>query len=180
MKCPNCSMNINDNSKFCIHCGKQFNVQTEKRYCLSCGAELIDNSNFCGVCGMELKPKVIQNNQVVSNNPAPAVDSKEESNATLYGIISLLLYFGGPILGVLFTFGLPKGVREMLDSLSGLFPLAGIVVMIVGRVKYPTNKFLKTVMWIIIGFIIAGIVLFILFFLWCWYTCSTIDTSGCS
>ena len=30
MRCPNCQMNINDDSKFCIHCGKSFNQVAEQ------------------------------------------------------------------------------------------------------------------------------------------------------
>ena len=177
MKCPNCNMNINDNSKFCIHCGKQFN-QVEGKYCVKCGAELIPGSSFCGVCGMSLTPNAPTNTNVVPTNNNS--DVNEGSTPTVLGIISLLLYYAGPVIVGLLTIGMPSNAKYAIESIVSLTPLAGIVTMIIGRVKYPKNKFLKVVMWIIICSILFIIIIFILIFLWCWITCSTMDTSGCS
>ena len=91
----------------------------------------------------------------------------------------MVLYFAGSAVVTLISYFFPGDSRDAFMSLSGFCPLAGIVLMIIGRVKYPTNKFLKVVMWIIIGSIILGLFLFILFVIWCYITCSTMDTSGC-
>jgi hypothetical protein len=60
------------------------------------------------------------------------------------------------------------------------FPLAGIVFMIIGRVKYPSNKFLKVVMWIIIITEIVTVVAAAIIVITCFVTCATTDLSGCS
>ena len=135
--------------------------------CSNCGSNNIGDSIFCSNCGKQL----IQNNQ--ANNV-------DDSKGNILGIISLALYFGGSVLIAFILRILPVTVRDSFSTLSGLCPLSGIIIMIIGRVKYPTNKFLKVVMWIIIGTIIISLVTFIIFVIWCYVTCASVDTSGCS
>ena len=167
------------------------------KFCPNCGAELIEESVFCTNCGVKLSQdnNVIEENntqtEVVNEQPVsaqPVVQSNttdtinyqnSKSNATLFGVLSLVLYFAGSVIISLLSYFLPADSRDAFMSLSGLCPLAGIVLMIMGRVKYPTSKFLKVVMWIIIGSIILSIIAFILLFIWCYITCSNMDTSGC-
>ena len=178
MKCPNCNMNLSDNSKFCLHCGKQIDQQ-EKKYCISCGAEIAAGTNFCGVCGMGLNPNNSEPNKVVNNNQNN-VPNEEGSAPMVLGIVSLVLYFAGaPLISSLF-YGLSGDLKSSLSNLSSIAPLAGLVIMIVGRAKYPNNKFLKFVMWAIIISILLGIILFAIFFIWCWVSCATLDRSGCN
>ena len=173
MKCPKCEMNINDNSKFCIHCGYQFNNEQNSKYCISCGSEIIPGSKFCGVCGAGFGTNVSVPAKTDVN------DDNKNPTANLLGILSLVLYFCGPVLvGFLYKI-LPYGYASSSSSVASLSSLAGIVIMIVGRIKYPKNTLLKVAMWIIIILILLGIVAFVLIFLWCWITCSTYDTSGC-
>ena len=150
----------------------------DNKFCTHCGNSLVPGAAFCTSCG---SPVNQANNQVVNqpvvNNVATPVD---DSVGNKFAIISLLLYFAGSVVGAVIAALLPSSLRNIVSSLAGMCPLAGIVVMIVGRVKYPSNKFLKIVMWIIIGCILLGLVLFILFIIWCWVTCSTMDTSGCN
>ena len=135
--------------------------------CSNCGSNNIGDSIFCSNCGKQL----MQNNQ--ANNV-------DDSKGNILGIISLALYFGGSVLIAFILRILPVTVRDSFSTLSGLCPLSGIIIMIIGRVKYPTNKFLKVVMWIIIGTIIISLVTFIIFVIWCYVTCASVDTSGCS
>lgn len=145
----------------------------ENKFCPKCGSSLSNDSVFCSNCGA----KIEQNNVEVSNKQPV---KSEDSNATILGIISLALYFAGSTVLSFITYFLPESFKVVFSSLIGLCPISGIIVMIVGRVKYPTNKFLKVVMWVIIGSIILGIVAVIIFMIWCYVTCANMDTSGCS
>ena len=142
------------------------------RICPNCGTNNKTDSNFCESCGTKLE----QNNvEAVNNQPVKS----ENPNAKMLGVISLVLYFAGSTILSAITYFLPESFRVMFSSLVGLCPISGIIVMIIGRVKYPTNKFLKIVMWIIIGSIIFGLVAAVIFMIWCYATCANMDTSGC-
>ena len=52
--------------------------------------------------------------------------------------------------------------------------------MIVARVKYPKSTFAKILMWVYIVLFILAIVAAVLIVAACFYTCSTMDTSGCN
>ena len=142
------------------------------RICPNCGANNKTDSNFCVSCGTKIEQNDVEtfNNQSVKS---------EASNAKMLGIISLVLYFGGTTILSIVTSFLSESFSVMFSSLAGLCPILGIIVMIIGRVKYPTNKFLKVVMWIIIGSIIFSLVATVIFMIWCYVACTTINTSGC-
>ncbi len=143
------------------------------RICPNCGTNNKTNSNFCANCGTKLE----QNNvEAVNNQPVKS----ENLNAKMLGVISLVLYFASSTILSAITYFLPESFRVMFSSLVGLCPIFGIIVMIIGRVKYPTNKFLKIVMWIIIGSIIFCFVATVIFMIWFCVTCANMDTSGCS
>ena len=142
--------------------------------CQNCGTENKNESKFCTQCGKPFEEQVTdQQNNIVQTN------DNDTKTANTLATISLVLFFGGSIIIGFFSYMLPTNIRYSFSSLSGICPLAGIVTMIVGRVKYPTNKFLKIVMWIIIASIIISLIIFILFIIWCYVTCSTADYSGC-
>lgn len=142
------------------------------RICPNCGANNKTDSNFCVSCGTKIEQNDVEtfNNQSVKS---------EASNAKMLGIISLVLYFAGTTILSIVTSFLSESFSVMFSSLTGLCPILGIIVMIIGRVKYPTNKFLKVVMWIIIGSIIFSLVATVIFMIWCYVACTTINTSGC-
>ena len=148
------------------------------KICTYCNALNQNDSKFCRNCGAQL----IQNN--IQQNTNNIVEEKNEnnnnnSNGTKLGIISLLAYFICPVIvATIFNF-LPVNVREKFSTLGGLCPLIGIIIMIVGRVKYPNNKLLKVVMWVIIISILLGIVMFIFISIWFYITCSNFS-KGCS
>ena len=147
-------------------------------YCRNCGTKIDDNESFCTNCGT---PKENINNNVptkveVKNTEMSPEDTK---NANLLCILSLVLTFGSDaILGVIMVVFPPLG--SILSSISPLCNLAGLVLMIVARVKYPKSKFAKILMWVYIGLFIASILLVVLVIVACMYTCGTMDTSGCN
>lgn len=154
-----------ENNKICPNCGT--NNKSDSNFCKSCGKQFIQNGSVVDE----------KDNIHIQNNINNAYVKDSEGNKL--GIISLVLYFIGTALISLISQHLPSTVRDDFSSLAGLCPLSGIIVMIIGRIKYPTNKFLKIVMWIIIGSIIFGLIAFIIFVIWCYVTCSNMDTSGC-
>ena len=125
-------------------------------YCTKCGTKIEEGSMYCFNCGSPLKENT-QQNTPQDNNQIPNND--KEGNKL--GLISLVLYFAGSgILSVLVSM-FPQETRNYFSSLIGLCPLASIVVMIVGRIKYPNNKLLKIAMWTIIICTLIGIIAFI-------------------
>ena len=72
-----------------------------------------------------------------------------------------------------------KPLATLIESLAGLCPLAGIILLIIARVKYPKYKPGKIIMCVYIGTLVAGIIGFILLVALCYLMCSNIDTSGC-
>lgn len=154
--CPKCGAANNDDFKFCKNCG----AQTKSN-------NVVDNEQQN--IQQDINTHTIENTQINNN----------DSNDTKLGIISLVLYFGGTSIFSCITYLLPASFRNYFSSISGLFPLLGIIVMIVGRIKYPNSKLLKIVMWIIIASIILSMIAVILFIMWCVVTCENMDTSGC-
>lgn len=127
------------NSKRCNRCGM---VNTmDAQYCSNCG-EYLDSS---------------MNNSV--NNDAD-MDKKKADN--MAAISALFFYLGAGVVAIISKV-IPV-IGDLLYNMRGLCSIAGIVIMIVGRVKYPDNKALKIVMWAIIVTIAVLVILVILYF----------------
>ena len=52
--CPNCSEQISDKAKKCVHCGAVL-IPEEKKYCPDCGAELEEGMESCPKCGCPIE-----------------------------------------------------------------------------------------------------------------------------
>ena len=142
-------------------------------YCTKCGTKIEEGSMYCFNCGSPLKENT-QQNTIQDNNQIPNND--KEGNKL--GLISLVLYFAGSgILSVLVSM-FPQETRNYFSSLIGLCPLASIVVMIVGRIKYPNNKLLKIAMWTIIICTLLGIIAFIVIMVLIYLACSSMLPEG--
>ncbi|MEE3343389.1 MAG: zinc-ribbon domain-containing protein [Bacilli bacterium] len=151
----------------CSKCGTDNDINNS--YCTKCGQKLInDNNNSRELIVVEEK----KNSFSIEGKKIENKNDIEE--AKKLGNISLGLFFLVPIISSLLSAIFPP-----LALLSGLCPMAGIVILIIGRVKYPEDKFLKGIMWGIIVCIILAIISMILFTIWCYVTCSSIDLSGC-
>lgn len=134
--------------------------------CSNCGASNYSDSVFCSNCGKQLVNNSVQSNNNVNNQ----TNSINSSEGNILGILSLALFFMGSSLSVFFTERFSK-----LSSITGIFPMVGIVIMIYGRIKYPSNRLLKIAMWIIIICIALYLLLIILLFIWCYITCGNGD-----
>ena len=123
----------------------------DNKFCVNCGNALKDNEKFCGKCGKQL---IQSSNELVQTNNSFV--------PIILGIISLLLYFLGGVAFLIFASYMNNSLDRAIE-LATMFPTTGIITMIIGREKKKKSKFLKVVMWIIIGFVIASIALVVLF-----------------
>lgn len=152
MRCPNCQMNINDDSKFCIHCGKSFNQVAEQN--------IYNNAN-----------QVTE--QIVNNN---SVDNKSTLNMsklvvkiittvclilfTIYGPKYLFFYLIGNfakdnfilIFPAIYIFGF---LFYVVPSILTFLSITDLVTYIVKNNK--NNQIVKNV--VIAGFVIVFIAL---------------------
>lgn len=109
-------------------------------------------------------------------------NEENSKKGNIFAIISLLLTYGMSAISALFLQNTP----HFIDSIVSLFPLSGLVLMIIGRVNFPKNKFLKVLMWIyiinLITLIIYAIIASILLVsscIACGSECSHMNTTGC-
>ncbi len=146
--------------------------------CPFCGTDNKSNANFCEHCGKQFG----QNNIEVKEQGTIQRNDDEEINKTegdKLGKISLLLFFvAGPLISFV-TYILPSEAGAYLSALDGLCPLSAIVIMIIGRVKYPTNKLLKITMWIFIVIMIISLILLIALMAMCFISCSNMSPGTC-
>lgn len=137
------------------------------KYCEKCGNKIEEGADFCTSCGNSLKP-VQQNNIQKNKQPLSPEDNKK---ANMLCGLSLLLSYGIPGLGAFLSYlassnsTIIQYLGNLISSVVGLSSIAGIVIMIIVRIKYPQNTFGKVLMWVYIVeyilLIILGIVIVI-------------------
>ena len=54
MLCKGCKNEIKDGSKFCKHCGRNVEKDSEFSFCASCGKQIKNGSLFCKHCGASI------------------------------------------------------------------------------------------------------------------------------
>jgi hypothetical protein len=155
-------------------------------FCPNCGNKFEENDMFCTSCGMRKGTHVPalnegENNQSINTPPVvnSLTEAKDNRNAGVLCIISLACFFGMPVISVLLNILLKE--YYITYELSGLGTIAGIVLMIVARTKYPQNTFAKVVMYIyIVLFILSiiGIIYVAVLLLWACYGCSHMGSIG--
>ena len=143
--------------------------------CEKCGNDINPNEKFCTNCGNPV-PVVEQPTPEVVTSPVP-VDTNYIT-AILTAVLAIL-YFGSSLIAGIINFVIgDSGLSNAITSLAALGPLAGIILMIVTRVKYPDNKFAKVLMWIYIIQIILAIIGFILLVAFCYVMCGSCEELG--
>jgi len=143
--------------------------------CPKCETKIEEGSIYCYNCGTKLIENNIQNSTISINNNQNINNEKE---GDILGIISILLYFAGSTILSFIISILPESTHNYLSGLVGLCPLASIVVMIVGRIKYPKNKLLKIAMWTILISILLGIIILIVMIVLLFLACSSVAPKG--
>ena len=148
------------------------------KYCRKCGTKIEEGSIYCYNCGSPLTQNT-QQNTIQNNSMNVNVQNQDnDKEGDILGIISLILYFAGSGLISAIIYFLPPNTRNYLSALGGLSPLASIVVMIVGRIKYPNNKLLKIAMWVIIICTLILIVSFIAIIVILFLVCTRLAPKG--
>ena len=150
MLCKGCKNEIKDGSKFCKHCGRNVEKDSEISFCTSCGKQIKNGSLFCKHCGakiaeaavicthcgcqVEETPKVEQPNIVINNtNP----NANTNINAAMLGIrernkwIALALCFFLGFFGAHKFYEGKIGLGILYIFTGGLFGIGVIIDFIV-------------------------------------------------
>lgn len=134
------------------------------RFCSKCGKENTNNNSFCSKCGNKLDNSEIEDIKVDNSNDNTNINDKKGNT---YALLSLLLFYVTNIISIIIKFILPENVYNIVSAILSIGPLAGIVVLIIGRVNFPNNKFLKVVMWLFIVTSIIVVVYYIIAMIMC-------------
>lgn len=132
-------------------------------FCSKCGKELKETDKFCNNCGT-----VIDNTQTNQNKEEKQIISGTD-NATVFCIISLILMHGLPLI----TWFIPY-----LKYISGIGPLAGLVLLIYTRIKYPESKFAKILLIVEIVLFALGILAVVIMIIACGSMLSSCSSSS--
>ena len=107
--------------------------------------------------------------QIIENKK----DKNNDKTGNLLGLIALFLPLIGPIIMGIKIYSLSEKISYYMTEIGNLSPLASIVILIIGRIKYPNNTVLKGVMWFFIAIIIYSTIMFVIFHTMC-------DMLGCT
>ena len=135
------------------------------KYCSNCGQPTVEDAKFCASCGTALNEV---NDQILEIQK----EEKRKGNNLAWTSLGLFLvnwlFSGATFLTVgSSTNKFSMMFAQILSYIPGLCFLASIIIMIVGRVKYPKNTFLKVLMWIYIAVIIAFVAMYIVTMIMC-------------
>ena len=139
-KCPDCTA-VNDN---------------KASFCIKCGANL-DKDKVASVTDK----KSVKNKE----NGSSFWKNKGDVLATISLLLFLLIYYFSIMFWPFFVYD--DILASLLQFLFTILHLALIVIMIMGRIKYPDNKFLKVVMWLIIAFVAMFLIFYIFLYISC-------------
>ncbi|MBR3211004.1 MAG: zinc ribbon domain-containing protein [Bacilli bacterium] len=183
--CTNCGMNVLKSNSSQSVAPKPIVPKNEPLTCSKCKKPVVPGNDFCLNCGARITmlpgDTVPTSQPVIPSTPRPVIqpqvfpttiinEAEEKRKGNQLAIISLLLYFAGPLVlaifaGVLAYLDMSSIFTDLLSILAVPCRLGAIASMIYARVKYPRNKLAKVVMWIYIGLILAAILFSILIFI---------------
>ena len=115
--------------------------------CNRCGMVNTVNAVYCSNCGGYLDSNV--------NNSIDIDKKRAEKMAT----IALYMFYVAPLFALYLGSATYNSLLALVCKILILGPAFGIIVMIVGRIKYPYNNSLRVVMWAIIVTIMVMLVL---------------------
>ena len=115
--------------------------------CNRCGMVNTVDAVYCSNCGGYLDSNV--------NNSIDIDKKRAEKMAT----IALYMFYVAPLFALYLGSATYNSLLALVCKILILGPAFGIIVMIVGRIKYPYNNSLRVVMWAIIVTIMVMLVL---------------------
>ena len=115
--------------------------------CNRCGMVNTVDAVYCSNCGGYLDSNV--------NNTVDKAKKRAEKMAT----IALYMFYVAPLFALYLGSATYNSLLVLVCKILILGPAFGIIVMIVGRIKYPYNNSLRVVMWAIIVTIMVMLVL---------------------
>ncbi len=138
--------------------------------CRHCGKEHVGEGEFCPFCGLKNDAAEGEVLSTADSDNAPPEEEMhgDKPQTKLLCILSLIFGFGAPavvyagneLLDILFRdVSFVQKMTDFAGEIAVLFPVAGLVLMIVARVKDPKSKFGKIVMWIYIAATILAVIL---------------------
>ena len=119
--------------------------------CNRCGMVNTVDAVYCSNCGGYLDSNV--------NNTVDKAKKRAEKMAT----IALYMFYVAPLFSAYLGSVAYNSLLVLVCKILILGPAFGIIVMIVGRIKYPYNNSLRVVMWAIIVTIMVMLVLMNIF-----------------
>ena len=117
----------------------QTESNNNNNYCTNCGTKLRYGINFCTKCGYKI------NQSIVINKINP--EDNNNISLSLCSLSAICLVMPSIILGIF------SNSNSVIGNTSIIFPLIGLILMIIARVKYPTYTFGKVLMWIYISIV---------------------------
>ena len=54
MICKNCGQPVQENARFCGHCGAEISNEVSSHFCTDCGAKLEPSEHYCHSCGKKI------------------------------------------------------------------------------------------------------------------------------
>ena len=115
--------------------------------CNRCGMVNTVDAVYCSNCGGYLDSNI--------NNTVDKAKKRAEKMAT----IALYMFYVAPLFALYLGSATYNSLLVLVCKILILGPAFGIIVMIVGRIKYPYNNSLRVVMWAIIITIMVMLVL---------------------
>ena len=129
--------------------------------CNRCGMVNTVDAVYCSNCGGYLDSNMNMNNSMNSNmNNSIDIDKqKAKKRAEKMATIALYMFYVAPLFALYLGSATYNSLLALVCKILILGPIVGIIVMIVGRIKYPYNNSLRVVMWAIIVTIMVMLVL---------------------
>ena len=111
------------------------------------------------------------NNQLNSQFPPQEIAYDKETNkkANILSLISIFLLYLNIGVALVFEY-LKIEMNDLIENVTGIFPLIGLIMMVYVRVKYPKNVLGKVSMWLYIATFVISIVLLVVAIVACGIT----------
>ena len=136
-------------------------------FCIKCGSQVNDNDKYCLHCGAPQVKEEIQPSSVNVQSVQPQPEENHLADVLCTISLLLYFAVPGVLSTLASAFSEVTIVSMAFGILDLLSVLAAYILMIIARVKCPTSNYAKVVMWIYIVLLFVGILLAIIFIAAC-------------